>query len=128
MDKLNWSLVNYTDLPGQHITLSDLSTIGTMLMNDTDYGLINITLHQGNTGLHTRPMIEASFMNIVRLVCEVCLSLPLAVLGIIGNILAFVVLCRQKQRVSTTVLLQALAVTDTLVLISSILTVVEVLH
>ncbi len=47
--------------------------------------------------------------------------MPLAVLGIIGNCLAFCVLCQQKPRLSTTVLLQGLAVTDTFVLLCTIL-------
>ena len=51
-----------------------------------------------------------------RLVCEVYLATPIAVLGIFGNILAFIVLCNHKQKLTTTVILQALAVADTLIL------------
>ena len=64
---------------------------------------------------------EGPNMPLVRFICEVGISFPIAVFGICGNILAFVVLCRQKQRLTTSVLLQALAVADTLVLISAIL-------
>ena len=58
---------------------------------------------------------------LVRYISEVVISLPIAALGILGNVLAFIVLCRQKQRLTTTLLLQALAVADTLVLISIVL-------
>ena len=77
----------------------------------------------GTIGSDTLPQeaFEGPNMPLFRFVCEVCLSLPIAVFGICGNILAFVVLCRQKQRLTTSVLLQALAVADTLVLISAIL-------
>ena len=68
-----------------------------------------------------KPKIEGAHLAIFRFVCEVALSLPIATFGICGNILVFVVLCRQKQRLTTDVLLQALAVADTLVLVSSIL-------
>ena len=47
--------------------------------------------------------------------------MPLAILGIIGNILACIVLCRQRPRFSTTVLLQGLAITDTFILLCTIL-------
>ena len=79
----------------------------TQSLNDT--GSTHVTSYEG-------PNIP-----LFRFVCEVCMSLPIAVIGICGNILAFVVLCRQKQRLTTSVLLQALAVADTLVLISAIL-------
>ncbi|KAK2149093.1 hypothetical protein LSH36_468g04014 [Paralvinella palmiformis] len=60
-------------------------------------------------------------LQMMRFVCEVILSFPIAVLGIFANILVFVVLCRQKKRLTTNILLQALAIADTLILISSIL-------
>jgi len=47
---------------------------------------------------------------LLRYVAEVCLSLPIAVLGIIGNIVAFIVLCHQRRHKLQiiTVLLQVL--------------------
>ncbi|KAK2185706.1 hypothetical protein NP493_226g08001 [Ridgeia piscesae] len=56
-----------------------------------------------------------------RFVCEVCISMPIAIVGIITNVVAFLVLATQKHRLTTTVLLQALAVADTLVLVCSLL-------
>ncbi|KAK2149091.1 hypothetical protein LSH36_468g03022 [Paralvinella palmiformis] len=58
---------------------------------------------------------------VMRFICEVIVSFPIAVMGILANGLVFVVLCRQKKRLTTNVLLQALAIADTLILISSIL-------
>ena len=49
--------------------------------------------------------------------CDVVIGTPLVTIGIIANILSFVVLSRQKNRMTTTVLLQALAVCDTLILL-----------
>ena len=60
-----------------------------------------------------------------RFTCEVVISLPLITFGLVGNSLAFNVLTRQDQRQHhkgpASCLLQALAVTDTLILILSIL-------
>ena len=67
-----------------------------------------------------KPIADPS-MPMVRFISEVVVSLPIAIFGILGNILAFVVLCRQKKRLTTNILLQILAITDTLILISSIL-------
>ena len=49
------------------------------------------------------------------------IGMPLGILGIIGNMLAFIVLARQKPRVTTTVVLMMLSITDNLVLISGIM-------
>lgn len=56
-----------------------------------------------------------------RFIFEVAVGLPIALIGIIGNVLAFVVLWRQHQRLTTNVVLQWLAIFDTLVLLSTIL-------
>ena len=56
-----------------------------------------------------------------RFVCEVCVSMPIAIVGIVTNVIAFAVLAKQKHRLTTTVLLQALAVTDSLVLVFTLL-------
>ena len=53
--------------------------------------------------------------------CDVVIGLPLVTVGIVANILSFVVLSRQKNRMTTTVLLQALAVCDTLILLCILL-------
>ncbi|KAK2186757.1 hypothetical protein NP493_190g06014 [Ridgeia piscesae] len=57
----------------------------------------------------------------LQFVCDVIIATPLVILGIFANAVAFIVLCRQKNRMTTTVLLQALAVCDTLVLVSILL-------
>ena len=57
----------------------------------------------------------------LRFVCDVILVMPLVALGIVANIVAFIVLCRHKNRMTTTVLLQALAVCDTLILVCILL-------
>ena len=68
-----------------------------------------------------RPVDCSHGIMLARYITEVVISFPVAVLGIIGNVLAFIVLCRQRQRLTTTVLLQGLAIADTLVLISIVL-------
>ncbi|KAI0223871.1 FMRFamide receptor [Lamellibrachia satsuma] len=56
-----------------------------------------------------------------RFVCQVIISTPIVVLGIVANVVSFVVLCNQKHRLTTTVMLQGLAVADTLVLLCALL-------
>jgi len=48
---------------------------------------------------------------LLRYIAEVCLSLPIAVLGIIGNIVSFIILCHQRRHKlqTITVLLQVYA-------------------
>lgn len=56
-------------------------------------------------------------LNLLRFVCEVVITMPVAVLGIIGNLLGFVVWHRQQQQSgNTSIILQTLAVIDTLLL------------
>ena len=56
-----------------------------------------------------------------RFICETGIAMPIAVLGILGNILAVIVLYKQNRRhQSTTFLLQCLAVTDSTVLLSTL--------
>ena len=100
--------------------------IDTTLAANSSCGGINMTVTQScNDTMASGPvpqkLMEGPNMPLFRFICEVGISFPIAVFGICGNILAFVVLCRQKQRLTTSVLLQALAVADTLVLISAIL-------
>lgn len=57
----------------------------------------------------------------IRVICEVWISIPIAVAGIIGNILSLIVLCHHKQILTTTLVLQALAIADTMVLVLTLL-------
>ena len=57
-----------------------------------------------------------------RFVVQTGLCMPIALLGLVGNIIAWIVLLRQRPRLTTTVLLMGLAVADNLFLITTILT------
>lgn len=57
---------------------------------------------------------------VFRFICEVVISLPVAVLGVLGNSLAFAVLCWHEQKGATNILLRCLAVADTFALLSAI--------
>ena len=59
-------------------------------------------------------------MYLYRFIIQVGLTLPICVVGICGNSLAFAVLCYQKQKASTTLLLQALSIADTILLVMAI--------
>lgn len=67
---------------------------------------------------HEDPTVTA-----IRMIVEVWLALPLAVMGIVGNIVSFFVLChmRKSKLRAVTTMLQALAVSDTLVLVFGLL-------
>ena len=54
----------------------------------------------------------------MRYVFNVMICLPIAGVGIVANVVSFVVLQRQKPRMTTTVLLQGLALADTAVLLA----------
>ena len=58
---------------------------------------------------------------LIRFILETGISMPLSCLGLIGNALAFMVLLRQRPRITTSIHLMALAVADSWVLISTIL-------
>lgn len=45
-------------------------------------------------------------LQLLRLICEVMISLPVAMVGIVGNLLSFVVLRRQRPTLTTTLILQ----------------------
>ena len=55
--------------------------------------------------------------HVLRYVAEVCFSLPIAVLGIVGNIVSFIILCRQRRHnlLTVTILLQVCAAASILV-------------
>lgn len=101
----------------------DIGTIDpcgyTNFLNESIWGLRNCSAAnsslQGDLGNITQPSNE------LRFICETVISMPIAILGVLGNLLAFVILWRQKQRLSTNLLLQGLAVADTLVLVTNIL-------
>lgn len=57
----------------------------------------------------------------VRRTIEIGIAFPISVLGILGNLFAFIVLCWHKQRSTTSVLLQGLAIIDSLILACTIL-------
>ncbi|ELT91337.1 hypothetical protein CAPTEDRAFT_201913 [Capitella teleta] len=59
------------------------------------------------------------WLHLLRQVCDVGLAIPISVLGIVANVLAFIVLCRQKQQLTTTTILKALSVVDALILLLS---------
>ncbi|KAK2141097.1 hypothetical protein LSH36_1164g00048 [Paralvinella palmiformis] len=90
------------------VTLSN-GTIGSRAMNASSEETTPV-----------QPIADVS-MPMVRFVCEVVVNIPLALVGIVANILILIVLNRQKKRLTTNVLLQALALADTLILASSIL-------
>lgn len=71
-----------------------------------------------STSNEDHPIVQA-----LRIISEVWISFPLAILGIIGNLVSLFVLCkhRRRQKLRTIIiLLRALAVVDTLVLFSVI--------
>lgn len=47
-----------------------------------------------------------SRLQLLRLVCEVMLSLPVAMVGIMGNLVSLIVLRRQRPYLTTTLILQ----------------------
>ncbi len=88
----------------------------------SDTSLASIVL-QGNFS-NERPQVSSRLsvdLAVVRLACNVVLSLPISILGIVGNIMAFVVLRKLYRQFTTAILLQALAVADTLVLLTVVL-------
>ena len=62
-----------------------------------------------------------------RWICDLCLSMPMAILGLIGNSLAFAVLCNHRQSLTTNIVLRALAIADSLIL-ASVLTLRSLIH
>lgn len=88
-------------------------------MNFSDY---NNTIGNVTTATPEKPAFNCYDHNLyfIRVVTDVWISLPLATAGILGNLMAFIVLCFYRQKLSTTILLQALALVDTLILLSVI--------
>jgi len=71
-----------------------------------------------SAGGHEDPTVE-----LLRVIVDVWLAIPLAVMGVVGNIVSFFVLChmRKSKLRAVTTMLQALAVSDTLVLVFGLL-------
>lgn len=63
---------------------------------------------------------EDDILKVIRIVCEVWISLPVAVIGILGNTTSLIVLLRYKQSPVTTFLLKSISVTDALILATSL--------
>ena len=92
----------------------------TTYLNDTT----NPAAEASNMTSSLPPLSESSSSGpgmLFRFVCETGVGMPIAILGVIGNILAVIVLQLQKQRMSTTLFLQGLAVSDTVVLLSTLI-------
>lgn len=54
---------------------------------------------------------------LVRFICDVIFNVPISVVGLVGNSLAFLVLLQHEPRLGTTLLLQTLAIADNIVLL-----------
>ena len=90
----------------------------TVFLNDTVHAFVNNTVNDtGNAIGSEESHVNSNF----RFFCRVMVSTPIVVLGIFANVVSFVVLCHQKQRLTTTVMLLGLAVTDALVLLSALI-------
>ena len=98
-----------------------------MSANGSDDALLTVNM-TGNGSVALGAMMDPSpvaphddQLALFRFVCEVGLSMPIAIIGIMTNVVSFIVLATQKHRLTTTVLLQALAVADSLVLVCTLL-------
>ena len=98
-----------TYIPFAYMNETTMLNVHTFL-NDTLYDFGNSTEAPESQG-------DSNF----RFFCRVVVSTPIVVLGIVANVVSFVVLCHQKQRLTTTVMLLGLAVTDALVLLSALI-------
>jgi len=61
-----------------------------------------------SAGHNLQPRADDYTTHLLRNVAELCLALPIAVLGIVGNIVSFIVLCHQRRHKlqTITILLQ----------------------
>lgn len=59
-------------------------------------------------------------MDYLRFICEVCITMPIAVAGILGNLVSIFVLRQYRPAMTTTTILQCLAWTDTAYLTGSV--------
>ncbi|KAI0236553.1 FMRFamide receptor [Lamellibrachia satsuma] len=98
-----------------------------MSANGSDDALLTVNM-TGNGSVALGAMMDPrpvapsdDQLSLFRFVCEVGLSMPIAIIGIMTNVVSFIVLATQKHRLTTTVLLQALAVADSLVLVCTLL-------
>ena len=93
------------------VNLSDLLNNASLISRDFDI----------QNGVSSSSSTCSSGISLMRLVCEFCLILPIAMFGLLGNTMAFCAMWTQRHKHSTTVYLLALAVADDLILLSSIL-------
>ena len=81
---------------------------------------MNTTDVYANTSVPTTDAGPSS-MAYFRFIVNTCIQGPIAVFGLIGNIMAVIVLFRQKTKATTTIILKALTIADTLYLVSMFL-------
>ena len=103
--------------PGDWLDDSTMDSLGVLLSDSTEAGsdLSNVTQQLAESVRKVKGC-HAEQLAWMRYVCNVMVALPIASLGIVANLVSFVVLRRQKPRLTTTVLLQGLALADTAVL------------
>ena len=94
---------------GSEVNFFDAAGVGAMFtMNETAMGEnisspANLSLAKNlSSSLSAAEVAEAKFMEDMRRVCEVWLSLPIAIAGIIGNLVSLVVLYNHKPMQTTT--------------------------
>ena len=107
---------------------TDFATVACLSISSTLTG--SGSFCNGSTGSNQSSMVFSSqitsanntdLLDSLRQVCEVWISMPMAIAGIIGNLLSLIVLCRYKQSLTTTVVLQAIAIADSLILASNLI-------
>ena len=77
---------------------------------ETPHSLIDLITSEPNSSNATAP--SSNGLPFMRLVCEIYISFPVAIAGLIGSVLSFVVLCHQRPRLTPTVVLQYLSLAD----------------
>ena len=100
------------------------------------YGVLNNTTDLQDVDLHDLQDLQDVvagpdiFHNLAlfKFIANVPVTMPIIIVGIIANVVEFIVLCHQKSKRSTTILLQCLAIIDTMVLVSSLLRCLEAVH
>lgn len=95
---------------------------GDLYGNVTGYGVPE------NTSDVLPPTTGQGNMALFRFIANVPVSMPIIIIGIIANAIAFVVLCHQKPKLTTTLVLQGLAVVDTFVLVLSLFRCIIIMH
>ncbi|KAI0236549.1 FMRFamide receptor [Lamellibrachia satsuma] len=104
--------------------LNETAAIYDVLGNTSDI-LTAAVVGRGNV---TFRAASNDHLSLFRFIAHVPVSIPIIILGIIANAVTFVVLCHQKPKLTTTLLLQGLAVIDILVLVASLFRNVLTVH